>query len=442
MLLDRYRQLLTAYVDGELTSRQHRQIVRLLRRSPEARQLLQKLKEDARALRHLPCPPLPGDFAAPILHTIAQRRLTPGPRRRATVSSPSAWLAPLGSWAAAAAVLLILGAASYLYFTLSVTQSAKPGIARKEAVRPSSSSDTLLTESPLSEPDRSPTPSEQPSLPKIETPAVVRSSEGVTPRADNPRPVVPDKPVSQPKAESALTDRLEMLQLDRVADMLPVIIKISDLEDYAPRRKLVTELRKDSHFRLELPCSNGTKALESVQKASQKMQFRLILDKQAQERIKLKWRESYVLYLENITPEELTRFVRQIGTEDRKSVKGKPADVQLDRLVLARMTAQHHKELSTLLGIDPTASDPAGTDLGKSPSGASALPIGKTGVGQGGEPRGAASRPVPTSPEHLILVLAYNTVRPAPGSEEIKQFLDRRTPPRSGTIRVLIVLRS
>ena len=61
MLLDRYRQLLTAYVDGELSSRQRRHVVRLLHRSAEARRLLRQLEADAKSLRDLPRPALSVD---------------------------------------------------------------------------------------------------------------------------------------------------------------------------------------------------------------------------------------------------------------------------------------------------------------------------------------------------------------------------------------------
>ncbi len=79
MLLDRYRELLTAYVDGELTARQRRHVARLLRRSPEARQLLQQLQRRC-SLHFAIClsPHLPVDLTGEVLRTIVERRLTPG----------------------------------------------------------------------------------------------------------------------------------------------------------------------------------------------------------------------------------------------------------------------------------------------------------------------------------------------------------------------------
>src|SRR2546430_2493824 len=54
MLPERGRELLTAYVDGELSARQRRHVLRLLRHSAEARRLLQRLQGDAAPAPHPP----------------------------------------------------------------------------------------------------------------------------------------------------------------------------------------------------------------------------------------------------------------------------------------------------------------------------------------------------------------------------------------------------
>ena len=159
------------------------------------------------------------------------------------------------------------------------------------------------------------------------------------------------------------------------------------------------------------------------------------------------WKTNYVVYMENLTPEELAHFVQCVGAEDKKRAAHKPAEGQFNRLVLTRMTAEHHKELSTLMGVDPTASEstpkgPLGTDLRKPLSDLTALQVGQTLAGQGSTPRPEAGKPAVKPPAHLALVLAYNPVRPYPGSVEIKRFLEtRRAPFKPGTVRVLLVLR-
>jgi hypothetical protein len=446
MLSDRFCQLLTAYVDGELSPRQRRHVARLLSRSPEARRLLEQLQADARALRRLPRPTLPADLTGPILRTIAERRLTPGQRRIAKASSATLWLGPLASWAAAAAILFLLGIASYTYFASLLPQPAKTEMALRQPEPPDFSQQPELLEPPIVADDTPRTASHELSSSKIDQPLAVKMPKAVTQHSEKAIPRGPKTPSTPPKEESTLTDRLEMFQLDLVPDTLPVVIKVSDLDREPVRKQLIAELQKDTDFRIELPCQNGTKAFDRVQKAAETLKFKLILDKQAQERIKLKWRTNYVLYLENVMPEELTRFVQQIGLEDRKSAAGKPAEMRIDRLVLTRMTAQHRKEITSLLGIDPTTTASRTTvasaaDPRKPLSDSTSNQGRQSTAGQGSAARTESSKPAAKPPEQLVLVLPYNPVRPSPGSEEIKRFLEERKPARAGAIRVLLVLR-
>src|SRR5205823_6069244 len=87
MLPERYRELLTAYVDGELGPRQRRTLEKVLRRSAEARALLEKLQADSQELRALAPAPLPQDLSDSVLMLIAQRRLQP-PKARVAVLAP------------------------------------------------------------------------------------------------------------------------------------------------------------------------------------------------------------------------------------------------------------------------------------------------------------------------------------------------------------------
>src|SRR5260370_12771467 len=78
MLTESCRELLTAYVDGELTPRQHKAVLRLLQQSAEARDLLRQMQRDSEALRQLPTPRLEHDLSAPVGQIIADRRVAPG----------------------------------------------------------------------------------------------------------------------------------------------------------------------------------------------------------------------------------------------------------------------------------------------------------------------------------------------------------------------------
>jgi hypothetical protein len=414
MLRERYCQLLTAYVDGELSSRQRRLVLRLLHRSPEARELLQQLKADARALRRLPRPSLPTDLTESVLRAIAERNLTPG-RCPAQVASATEWVETLVSWAAAAAVLFVFGAASYLYFAFARNQPARTEIVQKQPEPPAAYPQTEGSAPPLVLADRAQATTPEIPSPKIEKAAPDQPPKIARRRRQKPKPDPENVSPSTPPEETALTDRLEMFQLDRVPDLLPVVVKVSDLDRVAARKRFLEELHKDSTFRLELPCPNSAKAFGYVQSAAQTLHIRLVIDKQTQERLRLKWKTNYVLYIESMTPEELVQFMRQIGAEDGKRAANKSAEAQIDRLVLTRLTPKYHKELTTLLGFDPLT-----TSAATGPSNA--------------DPH--------QPPEHVALVLTYNPARSSPDSDEIKHFLESRRPARPGALRILLVLRS
>jgi len=110
MLRDRYCQLLTAYVDGVLSRRRRKTVLRLLEKSAEARTILQQLQENAQKLQSLPQHQLSPEFPAQVLGKIAS--LQP-------VASPVAASGGISSWvgvSAAAAVLLMVALGSYFFF--------------------------------------------------------------------------------------------------------------------------------------------------------------------------------------------------------------------------------------------------------------------------------------------------------------------------------------
>src|SRR5205823_6721130 len=111
MLDEKYQQLLTAYVDRELSARQRRAVHKLLRRSAEARALLRKLQEDSHSLLELPPPPPAPDFTDSVMLSISQHDILLPPRR---VLRPKQGISLWTGLAAAAAVLLAVGATSYL----------------------------------------------------------------------------------------------------------------------------------------------------------------------------------------------------------------------------------------------------------------------------------------------------------------------------------------
>jgi hypothetical protein len=205
-------------------------------------------------------------------------------------------------------------------------------------------------------------------------------------------------------------DGLDVFQPEAVQIALPVMFKLNNLEQAPGREKLAGELKKDRAFRLELPCTDGTRAFGRLQAVLQAQHTALLTDPVAQDRLgKPRLKTSFVIYAEDLTPEELTGLLREIGRQDREAAVRPPADRRFSGdLIVTRLSALDHKQLTELVGVDPTRV---------------AAP--------------ATARP----PEHSVLALAFSPLRSRPGSAEIKRFLASRTPARSGTVSILLVLR-
>ena len=135
MLPDRDLQLLTAYVDGEMSPAERKQVTRLLQTSAAARTLLQSLQGDARLVHDLTRLKLGPDFPAKVMRTLAESDLRPCPVRR-SVPAPAAWI----GMAIAASVFVVIAAASYWYFSPrhEVAHSGSGSIAKRPPEGPRS----------------------------------------------------------------------------------------------------------------------------------------------------------------------------------------------------------------------------------------------------------------------------------------------------------------
>ena len=110
MLRDRYCQLLTAYVDGVLSPRRRKTVLRLLEKSAEARTILQQLQENAKRLQDLPQHQLSTEFPALVMGQIQTLKPPASP-------VPASGYIP--TWmgvTAAAAVLFLVALGSYFFF--------------------------------------------------------------------------------------------------------------------------------------------------------------------------------------------------------------------------------------------------------------------------------------------------------------------------------------
>ena len=355
MLPDRGRELLTAYVDGELSARQRRHVLRLLQRSPEARRLLQRLQTDSRDLHDLPRPRLERDVSGAVLQKIAVRGPSPVRRvRRFPARGIPAW----GGVAAAAAVLLVIGTTSYWYFAASLDRPTGPAVALRP--HPDSRPPVVPEGKGTTEPSTVvvPTPQHDAADKPNPAPAPHAPVEDVA----HQKPADPNPPTAMEKEEPIFTSEgMEMFAEIKsiTADLdVPATFKLHDLEQEAVHKKLVAELQKDAALRLELPVRDGTEAFKHLQTVLKAHHVELAIDATAERRIaRPALHTNYVLYTEDLTADELGQVLQQLGVEDKKE-KSSPLN-PFDHLVVRRMTERDHKELSDLLGVDPVQTPPA-----------------------------------------------------------------------------------
>jgi len=122
MSVDNEHNLLSAYLDDELTPSQRRELERRLEESPELQAVLKRLQDVGHVLRELPTAELPAEFAATVLQRCERESLLAGDHgaddrdspgktaepRPAGMGRPRSWLALGGSLVATAAALFLV----------------------------------------------------------------------------------------------------------------------------------------------------------------------------------------------------------------------------------------------------------------------------------------------------------------------------------------------
>ncbi len=436
MLPPRSQELLTAFVDGELTARQARLVARLLRRSGEARQLLEKLQYDSRELHLLPAEPAPAHLPDAVLTAIARRKLRPArrPRLQPAPAAPPGWAV-----AAAAGVLLLVSLGSFLYNSRTPgpphgerlaarrpaphdpapAPAAKPPAALVQATRPHDTAKTTNVR-PTPPPD-DPEPEDPPAPPA--DPGKARP----TPRL--PKPALPTESVLGSAAREAPG------KFERVEVALPAFFALDKID--AEAGELEALLRKSPGTRIELLCKNAARAFPHLQEALKAHHIRTLRDDSARYHLnKPQFKTDFALFVENVTPREAAAILRHAARLDRAAPAGKKAPEPhfAGRLVLKAFADADRRELQTLLGIDPTRVRPP------PPRAPQINPRRPLAEGTRADVTAAlAGQGVSRAAGRAAFVLTLSPPRKAPSASRL---LASRLPARPGTVQLLLVLRN
>jgi hypothetical protein len=444
MLSNRLYHLLTAYVDGELDPRQEKAIAQLLQQSAEAQRVLQKLQEDARALRGMPRLALDQTFAHRVLQKLPAKPVRASRYAGLKVRSgvPS-WL----GLASAAAVLFLISLSTYLYF-VATTPDERGAVARSDgspAVIPRPDPEPAETDSGAASPRVTqlvgpPRPPEV--IPRVEATNAVAKTEPEILSPPLPEPTPADAILT---VAPSLIPEMEVFQ--RAPVSIALVVPFGELDQEKRKQQLLDELRKGSAYRIDLACLETAPAIERMQAAFQAHGIRCVIDSVAQERLKwrFKWETNYALYTENVTPEEVFAIFKHIAAQERTPESKQRGPIQFDTVAVNSMTRNDHRELSKLLGVGSdrldTSQGPKGVDIHKPLSAKTTEEVVQTLKGQGGSPLPEPGKALPSGPERLAVLVAYNPARPRPASREVKLFLDSRKERAPGTIQMLLVVR-
>jgi hypothetical protein len=357
------------------------------------------LQEDSRRLHGLPRHRLGEEFTARVMRSVRQRGAAERGRRAAYEAALPLWT----SAAAAAAVLIAVGFGSFFYFA-HPAPDARPASVQTPPDAPPLDPTPALEErgkgagpamaenhAPPPKPPNAQQPPEELPMPEV------AAKEGTKP-AVNPEAVI--------GSETPQPD-MEMFKPHVVKPPFMLVEEVRSLQ----AEKLRKTLGEEKALRVELPCNDTARGFRRLQAALKEVGVTLAIDAAAQNRLdKPRLRSNYVLFVEDLTAEDLARALAKVGAEDRKAAEAKPKpDGQFSKVVVNRLVEADLKELSSVLRVDAAQLQPG------------------TGKGKG--------------TERLALAVTYNPERPKANSPEVRRYLENRKPARPGAIQVLLVLR-
>ncbi len=423
MIPEKQLQLLTAGVDGELSSAELRRLERLLATSAQARAVFTQLKTDrvrvATQTRHTP----PAGLCDRILASLSllpayMPVVVPSTTLPFTRPTRRPWV-PL---AVAAAVYFVLSAGSLLYFV-----GSDP--AESQRIAPDLQAKLNTAASYL------PPEDQHPSMPSILEPLEnqVASIERPQPTTPVVGPERPENPSLQPTVNPelhAFPPIRPIAPFDAIRVRIPFLIPAADLEREDVREQLRDELGRDPAFRIDVFAHDPTRAAELFQSGSKATGVQLFVDATAHDRIKRKQAGSFVLYIDSLTASELRDLLVRLATDDAKA-----SHRSLHAFHATPVMNSDVVDAKSVFGTSfdlvpnrrPSPLPVAGADT-KSISANTADELAKNLTAK--------------HPDKSAILMSLTPSRTPPAlSKELTQYRDRRGERRPDTVAVMIVIR-
>ncbi len=435
MLPSHLQELLTAAVDGEMTSAEQRLVEKLLRDSEPARQFHAQLQSDAARLRRLPAAMPPEDLAANVMNLIDDRCMlpTPLPMQRRKKTRNLQQLMPWISVSTAAVAIIAVSLFSYYYVATAQKQLANKRAADEKA------EPALVAKDPAQHKQIAAATPEQ-RQPGAVAPKAVKTDNKPAVVAEAPKPealTVMPKVVGLESIETTpAPPEIEPLKTVQVR-LRGLLLPLRSLDE--AKKILRDELRKDEVVRIDLFCKDSTRGAELTLTALKSSGHQSLVDSMAHDRLNKKRPKSeFVFYTESMNADEIAKLLEQLGADDKKAESKKAGDGQFDKFELTPFTVADMSELARLIGVPasqlklPRSKTAGGGDATKSLESLTANQLAAN------LPKSASH-----SNEKLTLVLPFGVSNHFPqNSKEIKNFLDRRGDRKNGAVPMMLVLRT
>jgi hypothetical protein len=366
MLPDHVLELLTAFVDGELSQRQRKAVMRLLGKSSEAREVLKQLQENAHALKQLPYHKVEPSLVEEVLKAIAEEQALPkpsAPRRRP-------WLPYV---AASLAAGLMIGLIGVLYWS---TVNAPQPFVTKDSSGIAKNDDKKVEPLPIPNPPR-----------RQEDPRLAALTQGTF--NGFATPYVAPKPY-----EAKFGDLVK--GESKAASEFTHILNVN----------------RNKSVRLEVTVNNSEIAVTRLREVLNYREIKLVTDPAVSKALKGKApaKMEFLVYAENITPDELTKLMRELGHQYVVGLgtNQKMVNSPYQKVAVAPSETEDRQKVAKLLGVESI------------------------------EPK-SKEKPNPKAKRQVIL-LPLNGAGVA--SPEAKQFLQQRTALQPNTLQVILRIRS
>jgi hypothetical protein len=312
MLPDQATQLLTAFVDRELSQRQRKAVMRLLHKSSEAREMLRHLQENAHKLKLLPRRKIEPSLVDEILQAIAEQQAQP--KQPAVKAARRRWLPYVVASMAAA---LLIGALGIVYW--------------KTMAEPGGTKDANLAK------HISPAP---------------------------PSPKVPKAhPLLAPSVEGTFLEFSKQVPVDQVFSA-----NFSELQDGRKSWQFAREVNREKAIQFDITVKSNVSAMVLLAPALRDTcrGITIVKDNSADNVLDDK-KAQYLVYAENLTSDEVTKLMGELG---RSYVDSKNKNNQLkkpspyEKMSITPIANDDKQKLAKLLG-KPADEKPAPKGEGK-----------------------------------------------------------------------------